>query len=99
MPGKSITVGGALVGVGIESTSFKCGLMHESVVEVEVLLANGTTVIATADNEHKDLFFALPNSYGTLGYALRVVMKVLPVKSYVKMTYEHFENPAEYYTL
>jgi FAD/FMN-containing dehydrogenase len=94
---KSITVGGAYVGVGIESSSFKYGLVHEAIIEAEVLLPDGTTVIATADNEYSDLFFALPNSYGTLGYAIRLVMKVIPVKPYVKMAYEHFDNPKDYY--
>lgn len=95
---KSITVGGAYVGVGIESSSFKYGLVHEAIIEAEVLLADGTTVVATADNAYSDLFFALPNSYGTLGYAIRLVMRIFPVKPFVKMTYEHFDNPQDYYT-
>ena len=41
-------------------------------LELEVLLADGSVVVCTADNEHRDLFFGFPNSYGTLGYALRV---------------------------
>ena len=84
---KSITLGGAVSGVGIESSSFRYGLVHETVDELEVLLADGSTVVARPDNEHRDLFFGFPNSYGTLGYALRVKAKVVPVKPYVHLTH------------
>ena len=33
---KTITLGGAVTGLGIESTSFRSGLPHESVVEMDV---------------------------------------------------------------
>ena len=69
---KTITLGGAVTGLGIESSSFRNGLPHESVVEMEVLTGDGRVVIARPDNEHADLFHGFPNSYGTLGYALRL---------------------------
>src|SRR6185369_7920936 len=59
---KTITVGGALVGVGIESSSFRYGLVHETILEIEVLTGNGEVLICSKDNEHKDLFYAFPNS-------------------------------------
>ena len=34
---KTITLGGAVTGLGIESTSFSWGLPHESVIEMDVL--------------------------------------------------------------
>src|SRR4051812_41452737 len=37
---KSITLGGAFTGCGIESSSFRYGLVHETVLELEVLLAD-----------------------------------------------------------
>ncbi len=82
---KSITIGGAVTGVGIESSSFKFGLVHETVQEMEILLGDGSTVLCTPDNEHKDLFYGFPNSYGTLGYALKLKVKVVPVKPFVKL--------------
>ena len=70
---KTITLGGAVTGLGIESTSFRNGLPHESVREIEVLTGAGEVVVATPGRaEHADLFRAFPNSYGTLGYALRL---------------------------
>ncbi len=94
---KTITIGGALTGVGIESSSFKYGLMHETVLEFEVLLADGKVVICRPDNEHQDLFFGFANSYGTLGYALRVKLKLYPIKPYVKIHHSHFNQSAAFF--
>jgi FAD/FMN-containing dehydrogenase len=74
---KTITVGGAAAGVGIEATSFRHGLVHDTLQEIEVLLPGGDTVICSPVNEHRDLFFGFPNSYGTLGYALRLRLGTL----------------------
>ena len=82
---KTITLGGAVTGLGIESTSFRHGLPHESVRAMDVLLADGDIVTATPDGEHAELFAAFPNSYGTLGYALRLEIEVQPVARYVRM--------------
>ncbi|HEY3076909.1 MAG TPA: FAD-binding protein, partial [Burkholderiales bacterium] len=72
---KTITLGGAVAGVGIESSSHRHGLVHDTMLELDVLLGDGRIVTCTATNEHADLFFGFPNSYGTLGYALRVKAK------------------------
>ena len=66
---KHITVGGATVGIGIESTCFRYGFVHDGLIEADVLLPGGDIVTCRADNEYADLFRALPNSYGTLGYS------------------------------
>ncbi|MBX7065641.1 MAG: FAD-binding oxidoreductase [Parachlamydiales bacterium] len=89
---KTITVGGALVGLGIESSSFRYGLVHETILEIEVLTGDGRVLICRPDNEHRDLFLAFPNSYGTLGIALKVKMKLIPAKPYVRITNEKFDR-------
>jgi FAD/FMN-containing dehydrogenase len=94
---KSITIGGAVAGLGIEASSFRYGLVHETVQEIEVLLADGDTVLCTPNNEHRDLFFGLPNSYGTLGYALRVKAKVVPAKPYVALQHVRHNDPRSYF--
>ena len=76
---KTITLGGAVAGLGIESTSFRHGLPHESVRRMEILTGAGEVVTATPDGEHADLYRGFPNSYGTLGYALRLVIDLQPV--------------------
>jgi len=94
---KTITLGGAVAGVGIESSSHRYGLVHDTMLELEVLLGDGRVVVCTADNEHSDLFFGFPNSYGTLGYALRVKARTVPVKPYVHLQHLRFGDPKEYF--
>ncbi|MBO2455817.1 FAD-binding oxidoreductase [Actinomadura barringtoniae] len=92
---KTITLGGAVTGLGIESTSFRLGLPHEAVLEMEVLTGDGQIVTATPDNEHKDLFFGFPNSYGTLGYSLRLKIQLIEVKPYVRVRHLRFDDAGE----
>ncbi|KAA1027782.1 FAD-binding oxidoreductase [Pseudonocardia sp. EV170527-09] len=87
---KTITLGGAVTGLGVESTSFHAGLPHESVLEMDVLTPAGELLHVTPDGEHADLFAAFPNSYGTLGYALRLVVELAPVKPFVKLTHHRY---------
>ena len=94
---KTITLGGAVAGVGIESSSWRYGLVHDTMLELEVLLGDGRVVVCSADNEHADLFFGFPNSYGTLGYALRVKARTVPVKPYVRLEHLQFQNPSAYF--
>ena len=94
---KSITIGGAATGCGIESSSFRYGLVHETVEELEVLLGDGRVVTATPHNEHRDLFYGFPNSYGTLGYALKIVAKTVPVKEYVALTHVRHDDPGRFF--
>src|SRR5262245_58706002 len=94
---KTITVGGAVSGLGIESSSFKFGLVHETVDEMDVLLADGRIITCSID-QNPDLFYAFPNSYGTLGYALRLRVKLIPAKPYVHITHTRFSDPAAYFT-
>src|SRR5436305_1948746 len=82
---KTITLGGAVTGLGIESTSFRNGLPHESVVEMDVLTGSGDVVTARPDNDYRDLFFGFPNSYGSLGYALRLRIELEPVRPFVHL--------------
>jgi FAD/FMN-containing dehydrogenase len=91
---KTITLGGAVAGLGIESTSFRNGLPHESLVEAEVLTGAGDVVVARADNEHAELFRTLPNSYGTLGYSLRLRIELERVRPYVRLRHVPFRDAA-----
>ena len=44
---KTITIGGAVAGVGIEASSFSYGLVHDTMLELEVLLGDGSVVVCT----------------------------------------------------
>ena len=94
---KTITLGGAVAGVGIEASSHRYGLVHDTVRELEVLLGDGSIVLATPENEHADLFYGFPNSYGTLGYALRVRAGVVPVKPYVRLEHRPFDDAGRFF--
>mgnify|MGYP000561829020 CR=1 FL=1 len=88
---KTITLGGAVTGLGIESTSFRNGLPHESVLEMDILTGAGEIVTASRTN-HPDLFRAFPNSYGTLGYSVRLRIELEPVRPFVTLRHLRFHR-------
>lgn len=92
---KHITVGGAFVGIGIETNSFRFGFVHDSILEADVLLPSGEIVTCSPGGKNADLFFGLPNSYGTLGYILRVRLQLHPAKPYVHLRTERFHATKE----
>lgn len=91
---KTITLGGAVTGLGIESASFRNGLPHESVIELDILTGAGHIVTASPA-QHADLFRAFPNSYGSLGYAVRLRIELEPVQSFVELTHLRFHALAD----
>ncbi|WP_134766164.1 FAD-binding oxidoreductase [Nocardioides sp. 1609] len=86
---RTITLGGAVSGLGIESTSFRNGLPHESVLEMDVFTGAGT-VVTTRPGD--DLFDAFPNSYGSLGYATRLRIELEAVPAYVALRHVRFDD-------
>ena len=94
---RTITLGGAVTGLGIESASFRNGTPHESVIDMDVLTGNGEilTISGNADDPHRDLFFAFPNSYGSLGYALRLKIELEPTKPFVHLRHVHYATAGE----
>lgn len=92
---RTITLGGAVTGLGIESTSFRNGLPHESVTEMDILTGSGEIVTATPDNSHADLFEAFPNSYGSLGYATRLRIKLEQVPPYVTLRHVRMADASQ----
>ena len=89
---KTITLGGAVTGLGIESSSFRNGLPHESVLEMDILTGAGEIVTCAPDGPHADLFAAFPNSYGSLGYAVRLRIELEPVSPYVALRHVRFDD-------
>ncbi|WP_137149849.1 FAD-binding oxidoreductase [Mycolicibacterium sp. CR10] len=88
---KTITLGGAVTGLGIESASFRNGLPHESVLEMDILTGTGDIVTASRE-QRSDLFYAFPNSYGTLGYSVRLKIELEPVKPFVALRHLRFHT-------
>ncbi|MFI7075791.1 FAD-binding oxidoreductase [Micromonospora sp. NPDC049903] len=89
---RTITLGGAVTGLGIESTSFRNGLPHESVTEMDVFTGSGELVTARPEGEHADLFAAFPNSLGSLGYATRLRIELQPVRRHVALRNVRFTD-------
>jgi FAD/FMN-containing dehydrogenase len=91
---KTITLGGAVTGLGIESSSFRNGTPHESVVEMDVLTGDGQ-VLTCSRTEHPDLFYGFPNSYGTLGYALRLRIELEKTHPFVHLQHVRCSSVGE----
>ena len=86
---RTITLGGAVTGLGIEATSFRNGLPHESVLEMDVLTGTGEVQTVHPGDE---LFDAFPNSYGSLGYVVRLVIELEPIGAYVRLRHLAFDS-------
>ncbi|MDO5681342.1 MAG: FAD-binding oxidoreductase [Propionibacteriaceae bacterium] len=89
---RTITLGGAVTGLGIESTSFRNGFPHESVTELDILTGAGEVVTVRPGDE---LFDAFPNSYGSLGYATRVQIALERVPAYAELRHIRLTGPHE----
>jgi FAD/FMN-containing dehydrogenase len=86
---RTITLGGAVTGLGIESTSFRNGLPHESVLEMDVFTGAGEVLTVKPGDE---LFDTFPNSYGSLGYATRLEIALEAVPSHVELRHVRFDD-------
>jgi FAD/FMN-containing dehydrogenase len=89
---RTITLGGAVTGLGIESTSFRHGMPHESVLELDVFTGAGELVTARPEGAHADLFAAFPNSQGSLGYATRLRIELQPIAPQVALRNVRFTD-------
>ena len=88
---KTITLGGAVSGLGIESASFRNGMPHESVLELDILTGAGEVVTASPER-NADLYRAFPNSYGTLGYAVRLRIALETVEPFVDLRHLRYRS-------
>jgi FAD/FMN-containing dehydrogenase len=93
---KSITIGGAVTGCSIESTSFKYGGFHDGCLAYEVITARGEVLHLTPHNEHALEFQMMQSSFGTLGILAKLVFKLVPAQPYVKLEYERHSSVAAY---
>lgn len=81
-----LTVGGLVMGTGIETSSHKFGLFQHICLSYELVLADGSVVECTAESD-PDLFYAVPWSYGTLGFLVSVRIRIVPSKRFVQLDY------------
>eukprot|EP00928_Gymnodinium_smaydae_P078764 TRINITY_DN62847_c0_g1_i1.p1 TRINITY_DN62847_c0_g1~~TRINITY_DN62847_c0_g1_i1.p1 ORF type:complete len:534 (-),score=102.59 TRINITY_DN62847_c0_g1_i1:287-1888(-) len=90
---RTITVGGAIVGIGVESSSFRHGFFHDGLIEADILLASGEIVTVSPKGEYAELFKAIPNSLGSFGYLLRLRMRLQKSTPFVKLEKRWFDTP------
>lgn len=91
---KSITVGGAINGAGLESSSHKYGQFNDICNSYEVLLGDGTIITATPQ-EYTDLFYGMTGAYGTLGIILSVEIQLISVEPWVLLEYKKFRQVSD----
>lgn len=93
---KTITVGGAVAGGAIESTSYLNGAFHDSCLEYEIVTGMGEVLVCSSDNENKQLFNMVHWTFGTLGIITRLKFKLMPAKPFVKVTHESYKTLEAY---
>lgn len=81
-----LTVGGLVMGTGVETSSHTYGLFQHICESYELVLADGSLVTCSA-KENSDLFYAVPWSYGTLGFLVSATIRLIPAHSFVRLTY------------
>ncbi|CAG9859400.1 unnamed protein product [Phyllotreta striolata] len=89
------TVGGLAMGTGMTTHSHKVGLYQENVVSYEVILGDGSLVIASKE-ENEDLYNCLPWSHGSLGFLVALTLKIVKIKPYIKMSYTPVKGQKDY---
>lgn len=89
-----LNMGGIVSGVGGGSASFKNGCFHDNIIEYDILLGDGR-ILTCSEKENTDLFAAIPNTLGTIGYITKLKMKIINNKPYViteNHTFNNFED-------
>jgi Delta24-sterol reductase len=84
---REASLGGLVMALGMTSHSHEAGLVADTVLAYDIVTANGDLVRATRDNDHSDLFRALPSSHGTLGFLVAMELKIIPLPSLLRVTY------------
>lgn len=88
---KTITVGGAIMGASLESSSHRWGQVNDAALEYELILGDGELIRASCE-VNSDLFFALSGSYGTLALLTAVKLRLIEAKKWVLLTYTHYRD-------
>ena len=81
-----ITVGGAIQGAALESSSFKFGQFNAAALEYEVITGQGE-IIVCSKTKNQDLFYGMTGSYGTLGLLMSVKLQLIQARKFIKLLY------------
>ena len=73
-----LTIGGLVMGCGIESSSWRYGMLNEICTSHTLITAEGTVIEVTRES-HPELWAALPWSHGTLGILVASTIRLVPL--------------------
>jgi len=82
---KHITLGGAIMGAALESSSFRYGQVSDCALGYELILGDGSIVWVDATH-HADLFYGVSGSYGTLALLTCVKLRLIPAAPSVTLS-------------
>ncbi len=85
------TVAGLINGDGIQSSSHRYGLFKAIHLELEVVLGDGSVVVAS-DSQHADLHSVVGASMGTLGIVSAATLRLVEAKPFVRCRYQRFRT-------
>jgi FAD/FMN-containing dehydrogenase len=88
---ESITLGGAIAGCSVESTSFRYGGFHDTCRSYEMVTGNGQIVTCSPEHD-RELFDMVHGSYGTLGVLTKVEFDLMPALPFVRLEYRHLRT-------
>lgn len=88
---EGITVGGAVAGCSVESSSHRYGGFHDGCLEYEVLTGDGEVLSCSRERDPL-VFEMIHGSYGTLGVLTKLSFQLVPARPYVRMEYRHFTD-------
>ena len=91
----ALTVGGLINGFGVESSSHKYGLFQYICESFEIVTATGE-LLQCSQHENSEMYYAIPWSYGSLGFLVAAEIKIIPAQEYVHITYIPFNNKQEF---
>lgn len=86
---KTITVGGAVAGGALESSSFRYGQFCDTCIAYEVVCQDGNPM-KVSPGCNSDLFYALSGSYGAVGRILRATVQLQESRRGVHVRYLRF---------
>jgi len=81
-----LTIGGLVMGTGIETSSHRFGLFQHICKSYELVLADGSLVECSPYTD-PELFYSIPWSYGTLGFLTSVEIEIIPSRRFVRLDY------------
>lgn len=81
-----LTVGGLIMGFGVETSSHKYGLFQYICESFDLVTAEGKLLHCSAE-ENTELFHLIPWSHGTLGFLVAAELKIIPARKYVRVEY------------